>query len=68
VSLFDIFLFACEENSPYDPLFVNSPFLAEKSSEYVPMPILHFGFNSSVKKLLNLLKFRYLNVSSLDTI
>jgi hypothetical protein len=46
VSLFDIFLFACEENSPYDPLFVNSPFLAEKSSEYVPMPFLHFGFNS----------------------
>lgn len=59
MSLFDIFLFAYEENGPCDSLFANSPFLAEKSSEYVPIPFPHFGFNSVVKKLLNLLKFRY---------
>jgi hypothetical protein len=68
MSVFDVFLFAYEENSPCDPLFANSPFLAEKSSECVPIPFPHFGLNSAVKKLLIHLKFRYLNVSSLDTI
>lgn len=66
--LFDMFLFAYEENSPCDPLFANSPFLAEKSSEYDPIPFPYFDFNSVFKKLLNHLKFRYLNVRNLHTI
>ena len=59
MSLCDTFLFAYEENNPCDPLFANSPFLAKNSSEYVPIPFPHFGFNSVVKTLLNRLKFRY---------
>jgi len=68
MSLIDVFLFAYEGNCPCDPLFANSPFLAEKTSEYVPIPFPHFVFNSIAKKLSNRLMFRYLNVGCLDTI